>query len=90
MRIQVFGIYGLSGTGKSTLARAMFNHLYLEFGSRHVAIELEPGASGHDLMIKQSAMLCQLCGVSTPVNAVAGGQQLLCNSLDCRQSKVQQ
>ena len=87
--MQVFGIYGLSGTGKSTLARAIYNNLYLDFGSRHVAIELEPDVSMHDLTVKQSAMLRQLCGVSTAVNAVAGGQQLLCDSLDYRQSKVQ-
>ena len=86
--MQVFGIYGLSGTGKSTLARAIFNQLYLDFGSRHVAIELEHGMSKRELMVMQSAMLKKLCGVSTAVNDVSEGQQLLCDSLDRRQSKV--
>jgi hypothetical protein len=79
--VQVYGIHGFGGTGKTTLAKALYNHLYLRFEGRHTCIELEEGLDQKDLVAKQQNILHHLCGIQSDIGSIAQGQQLLCDSM---------
>lgn len=86
MIVQVCGIHEFGGTGKTTFAKALYNHLYLRFESRHTCIELEEGLDQKDLVAKQQNILHHLCGIQSDIGSIAQGQQLLCDSM--RQHRV--
>ena len=77
----VLGLHGISGIGKTMLARAIFDELRSDFVDCSCFMDVGSGADTAALAELQGAMLSKLCGIDRHVSSVDAGRAELENCL---------
>lgn len=60
---------------------ALFNHLYADFGGRHMFLSVGQNKTEEHIMHLQSGLLEKLCGDTTKVHSLEEGNERLSNAL---------
>lgn len=81
LALQVLGVHGFGGIGKTTLATALYNHLYLGFGQRHTFLSIDRNSTDEQIMQLQNRLLEKLCGDRAGISSMEEGRQRLRNAL---------